>query len=163
MSYPPNPYAEQDGHEGMLNDHGASGSGSLSAPDLREGEEEELNAVRRYEDFTTVGKLISTGTGGTDSLRGPDWIQDSLHERNLRSKGPMRRSPLLARLDNMEGFFGYVWRLVNQALEEGESWVVLSLVGTVFLYSGSMLEGEEAEANLTQVSELGSVRHSFQS
>lgn len=29
----------------------------------------------------------------------------------------------------MDGILGYVWRLVSQVLEEGESWVVLSLVG----------------------------------
>ena len=66
---------------------------------------------------------------GVARLKRPDWIQDSLHERTIRSKGPTRRNSTLARLDNMQGFFGYVWRLVNQALEEGESWVVLSLVG----------------------------------
>jgi len=58
-----------------------------------------------------------------------DWIQDSLHERNVRAKGPMRRNPIFARLDQMEGFLGYIWRLISQVLEEGESWVVLSLVG----------------------------------
>jgi hypothetical protein len=58
-----------------------------------------------------------------------DWIQDSLHERNIRAKGPMRRNPIFARLDQMDGFLGYIWRLISQVLEEGESWVVLSLVG----------------------------------
>lgn len=58
-----------------------------------------------------------------------DWIQDSLHERNIRAKGPMRRNPIFARLDRMDGFLGYIWRLISQVLEEGESWVVLSLVG----------------------------------
>jgi len=41
----------------------------------------------------------------------------------------MRRNPIFARLDRMDGFFGYIWRLISQVLEEGESWVVLSLVG----------------------------------
>jgi hypothetical protein len=58
-----------------------------------------------------------------------DWIQDSLHERNIRAKGPMRRNPIFARLDQMDGFLGYIWTLISQVLEEGESWVVLSLVG----------------------------------
>jgi hypothetical protein len=69
-----------------------------------------------------------------------DWIQDSLHERNIRAKGPMRRNPIFARLDQMDGFLGYIWRLISQVLEEGESWVVLSLVGqSESLSSGSML------------------------
>jgi hypothetical protein len=69
-----------------------------------------------------------------------DWIQDSLHERNIRAKGPMRRNPIFARLDQMDGFLGYIWRLISQVLEEGESWVVLSLVGqSKSLSSGSML------------------------
>lgn len=34
----------------------------------------------------------------------------------------------------MDGFFGYMWRMISQVLEEGETWVVLSLVG---MYSGS--------------------------
>jgi hypothetical protein len=69
-----------------------------------------------------------------------DWIQDSLHERNIRAKGPMRRNPIFARLDQMDGFLGYIWRLISQVLEEGESWVVLSLVGqSESVSTGSML------------------------
>ena len=30
----------------------------------------------------------------------------------------------------MDGFLGYVWRTISQVLEEGETWVILSLVGT---------------------------------
>lgn len=55
MSYPPNQYGEQD--DSTLDGPGPSGSRSPvpSIAGLNEQDEDELNAVRRYEDFTTVG------------------------------------------------------------------------------------------------------------
>jgi len=77
-----------------------------------------------------------------------DWIQDSLHERNIRAKGPMRRNPIFARLDRMDGFLGYIWRLISQVLEEGESWVVLSLVGQLinFILIGTDSKVSESDS-----------------
>jgi chloride channel 3/4/5 len=126
MSYPPKDYGESD--DPLLTGQSSTaveGGGS----EMEEKEEEELNAVRRYEDFTTVGTCLGTGSGKECKLTEQDWIQDSLHERNIRARGPMRRNPIFARLDQMDGFLGYIWRLISQVLEEGESWVVLSLVG----------------------------------
>ena len=50
MSYPPKDYGESD-------DPLMTGQSSTGGPTekIEEKEEEELNAVRRYEDFTTVG------------------------------------------------------------------------------------------------------------
>jgi len=50
MSYPPKDYGESD--DPLLT--GQSSTGGLTE-EIEEKEEEELNAVRRYEDFTTVG------------------------------------------------------------------------------------------------------------
>jgi len=51
MSYPPKDYGESD--DPLLN--GQSSAMAETGEGLEEKEEEELNAVRRYEDFTTVG------------------------------------------------------------------------------------------------------------
>jgi hypothetical protein len=59
-----------------------------------------------------------------------DWIQDSLHERDLRKRGP--REPASAfsqRMRNAEGVVGYVWRFGAQIIAEGQNWIVISLVG----------------------------------
>jgi hypothetical protein len=55
MSYPPNPYDEHgsplmNGQSSTTQEH----EDTLDS-DIKDKEEEELNAVRRYEDFTTVG------------------------------------------------------------------------------------------------------------
>jgi len=55
MSYPPNPYDEHgsplmNGQSSTTHEH----ENTLDS-DIKDKEEEELNAVRRYEDFTTVG------------------------------------------------------------------------------------------------------------
>lgn len=52
MSYPPKDYGESD--DPLLN--GQSSTMAEGIGENEEKEEEELNAVRRYEDFTTVGK-----------------------------------------------------------------------------------------------------------
>jgi len=55
MSYPPKGYGEPDSPLGP--GQSASMAENPLASEIEEKEEEELNAVRRYEDFTTVGKL----------------------------------------------------------------------------------------------------------
>ncbi|KAF5351931.1 hypothetical protein D9756_007664 [Leucocoprinus leucothites] len=73
--------------------------------------DDELEQIRRYEDFTTI-----------------DWIHDSMLERNRRLKDAkelanLRREPrgriTLSRL----------WRHVRRAINAGQSWFVVSLVG----------------------------------
>jgi hypothetical protein len=63
-----------------------------------------------------------------DSLQS-DWIQDSLRERYARVLAPPKANSLTARLSRLKGPVGYVGRTVARILEEGETWVVLSLVG----------------------------------
>ncbi|RSH90660.1 glycerol ethanol, ferric requiring protein [Saitozyma podzolica] len=84
--------------------------------------EEEIEQVRRYEDFTTV-----------------DWIEDALHERYARAQAPPKPNSLTARLDMLEGAPGYVWRGLRDALEEGQSWVVITLVGIAIGMSAALM------------------------
>ncbi|WVQ80441.1 hypothetical protein IAT38_002546 [Cryptococcus sp. DSM 104549] len=120
MSYPPAAEA-RDEHQDITtapNDH-EEVDNSLDA-DIKDEGEEEQDLIRRYEDFSTV-----------------DWIQDSLHERTLQNKPPANR--VIAQLDRSEGAFGYVWRLLRRALEEGEAWVVVSLVGVIIGVSAAII------------------------
>nr|XP_018266605.1 chloride channel, other eukaryote [Kwoniella dejecticola CBS 10117]OBR88763.1 chloride channel, other eukaryote [Kwoniella dejecticola CBS 10117] len=120
MSYPPTA-DRQDGfeeHELLAADDGRDRRPSDTERQAEEAEREDL--MRRYEDFSTV-----------------DWIQDSLLERTVQSKGPT--NPFIARLDRIDGAFGYVWRLIRRALEEGESWVVITLVGVIIGISAGMI------------------------
>ncbi|WRT63642.1 uncharacterized protein IL334_000565 [Kwoniella shivajii] len=120
MSYPPNSGErdEFEEHELLSAENGLREDPSDA--ELRAEEAEKDDLMRRYEDFSTV-----------------DWIQDSLLERTVLSKGPT--NPFIARLDRIEGIFGYVWRLIRRALEEGESWVVVSLVGVIIGISAAMI------------------------
>lgn len=56
MSYPPKLSGEHD--DLTPGDHGQlrARSPAPSVTELKDRDEEELNAVRRYEDFTTVGR-----------------------------------------------------------------------------------------------------------
>jgi hypothetical protein len=60
-----------------------------------------------------------------------DWIEDSLHERDLRSKNlPKDPNSFSGRMSNVPGIVGYLYRALAQLGEEGEGWVVVTLVGT---------------------------------
>ncbi|CAA7261789.1 unnamed protein product [Cyclocybe aegerita] len=81
--------------------------------DPEELEDEELEQIRRYEDFTTI-----------------DWIQDSFHERQRRLRNA-RNKPYIARR-RPRGTLGAVsqlWIQLRKAMDAGQSWFVLSLVG----------------------------------
>lgn len=58
-----------------------------------------------------------------------DWIQDSLRERYARVLSPPKANSLSARLSRLKGPVGYAGRTIARILEEGETWVVLSIVG----------------------------------
>lgn len=58
-----------------------------------------------------------------------DWIHDSLRERNPRSRAAPKPGSLRERLETMDGVLGWMWRALSHALEEGESYVVLTLIG----------------------------------
>ncbi|KAF9527309.1 Cl-channel protein [Crepidotus variabilis] len=79
--------------------------------DPEELEDEELEEIRRYEDFRTI-----------------DWIQDSSLERKrrLRHAFDSTHSP---RYPLGRGIFGKIWRQLRKAMTVGEGWFVLSLVG----------------------------------
>lgn len=72
-------------------------------------------------------RAFSTNNFNTVTL---DWIQDSLHERTFQNKAP--RSRVIAQLDRSDGAVGYLWRLIRRTLEEGEAYVVISLVGVYY-------------------------------
>jgi hypothetical protein len=56
MSYPPKGYDETGSP--LMTGQSSTFAENPIATEVEEKEEEELNAVRRYEDFTTVGKLV---------------------------------------------------------------------------------------------------------
>lgn len=60
-----------------------------------------------------------------------DWIQDSLRERNLRAKGDTLPEITTTRtqLRTLNGLFFFLWRIASRAFAEGQSWVVVTLVG----------------------------------
>ncbi|KAF9050065.1 voltage-gated chloride channel [Panaeolus papilionaceus] len=79
--------------------------------DPEELEDEELEEIRRYEDFTTI-----------------DWIQDSFLERkrrlrNARNVYRPRRGP------RGEGVLSSLWVQFRKAVDAGQSWFVISLIG----------------------------------
>ncbi|OCF36089.1 chloride channel, other eukaryote [Kwoniella heveanensis BCC8398] len=121
MSYPPTS-DQRDEYEvnGLMSAENGHGDGGETEADRQADEAEKADLMRRYEDFSTV-----------------DWIQDSLLERTNQSKPATH--PLIVRLDQTEGIFGYIWRLLRRALEEGESWVVISLVGVVIGVSAALI------------------------
>lgn len=56
-------------------------------------------------------------------------MQDALHERSSRAKLEVKPDSVLGRLDRSSGAFGYIWRWLRYVLEEGQTWVVITLVG----------------------------------
>jgi hypothetical protein len=54
MSYPPKISGEPESP--LMGGQSSSRAGDVLESGIQEKEEEELNAVRRYEDFTTVGQ-----------------------------------------------------------------------------------------------------------
>ncbi|WVN87310.1 uncharacterized protein L203_102488 [Cryptococcus depauperatus CBS 7841] len=92
----------------------------LLQTEVKHDEEEDLDLIRRYEDFSTV-----------------DWIEDSLRERTIRHKAPT--SQLLIRLDGTEGILGYLWRLLRRTVNDAEAWLVTSLVGVAIGISAAMI------------------------
>ncbi|ORX33602.1 voltage-gated chloride channel [Kockovaella imperatae] len=121
MSYPPPRDTGSIARDGRINEDQAdsplmNGDGdddhNRDAGNGDVEDEEEKDLIRRYEDFSTV-----------------DWIQDSLHERNIRARQPKRSTGIKAKLDQLDGLPGYAWRAIDKVLEEGQSWVVISIVG----------------------------------
>ncbi|KAG8977408.1 glycerol ethanol, ferric requiring protein [Tulasnella sp. 425] len=74
-------------------------------------EEEELESIRRYEDFTTI-----------------DWIQDSILERNRRLRDDREIATSL-RGAHGEITQQWVWAQLLRLSSAGQSWFVVSLAG----------------------------------
>ncbi|KAG1715768.1 hypothetical protein ID866_1392 [Astraeus odoratus] len=72
--------------------------------------EEELEQIRRYEDFTTI-----------------DWIQESIAERNRR----IREEQALSAYRGPHGEItaAWMWAQFKRLLSAGESWFVMTLTG----------------------------------
>ncbi|KAG2148738.1 chloride channel [Suillus bovinus] len=73
--------------------------------------EEEIEQIRRYEDFTTI-----------------DWIQDSIVERNRRLRN-LKAAKAAYRGPRGEITPTWVWAQFWRFLRAGEPWLVISLVG----------------------------------
>ncbi|KAI5889245.1 uncharacterized protein SCHCODRAFT_02633974 [Schizophyllum commune H4-8] len=77
---------------------------------IDEDEGQELEQIRRYEDFTTI-----------------DWVQDAILERNRRIRAERQ---LNEALHNGRGRMGiWLYAQARRALNASQSWLVVSLVG----------------------------------
>ncbi|RDB25505.1 hypothetical protein Hypma_007512 [Hypsizygus marmoreus] len=73
-------------------------------------DDDELEQIRRYEDFTTI-----------------DWIQDSILERNRRIRTANSYAP--SRLPPGKSTWPWLWSKARKAMDTGQSWFVVSIVG----------------------------------
>lgn len=97
---------------------------ALEAADYRrqqDGEEyEELEQIRRYEDFTTI-----------------DWIQESIAERNRRIREERARSA--CRGPRGEITPAWIWSQFRRLLSAGESGFVITLVGIIIGINAALI------------------------
>ncbi|KAG5646238.1 hypothetical protein DXG03_004065 [Asterophora parasitica] len=82
-------------------------------------DDDELEQIRRYEDFTTI-----------------DWIQDSILERNRR----IRTSYTYSHEHHAHGWknesrWPWIWSKARKAFDTGQSWFVVSLAGAAYTSS----------------------------
>ncbi|RJE18790.1 Chloride channel [Aspergillus sclerotialis] len=77
---------------------------------------EEINEVKRYEDFTTI-----------------DWVQDAVHEQ-ARRKAKRREMGFW----DTEGTFGWR-RKVSESYDAGQAWLVITLVGAAIGLNSALL------------------------
>lgn len=78
---------------------------------------EEINEVKRYEDFTTI-----------------DWVQDAVHEQ-ARRKAKHREG---SKFWEKEGTFGWR-RKVRESYDAGQAWLVITLVGAAIGLNSALL------------------------
>lgn len=144
MSYPPNREPQDpESQEALINGNGnGEGNGTDTPVKVEDEDEEAIEEVRwvrncsvvgfaklrrRYEDFSTVGELFF---GIPITTLSPDWIQDALHERKAAAdKRPPNPNSINAKLSSLDGVVGRAWRLLAYVFEEGQTWVVITLVG----------------------------------
>ncbi|CCM03209.1 uncharacterized protein FIBRA_05333 [Fibroporia radiculosa] len=79
-----------------------------------EADEEDLELIRKYEDFTTI-----------------DWIQDAIIERNRRIRTAQRLHASSYRIHGtrIEVVSAWVWSRLLRVVYTSQSWLVVSLVG----------------------------------
>ncbi|KAF8236060.1 Cl-channel protein [Tricholoma matsutake] len=74
-------------------------------------DDDELEQIRRYEDFTTI-----------------DWIQDSILERNRRIRNAHTHAAL-SRGPDGKWTWPWLWSQTQKTVDAGHSWFVVGLVG----------------------------------
>ncbi|KAF8554241.1 hypothetical protein OG21DRAFT_1462931 [Imleria badia] len=95
--------------------------GRYMRPQSGDEYEEELEQIRRYEDFTTI-----------------DWIQDSIIERNRRIRDT-DKSRTAYRGPNGEITPAWVWAQCWKLVIAGESWFVITLVGILIGVNAALI------------------------
>ncbi|KAF5380634.1 hypothetical protein D9615_004751 [Tricholomella constricta] len=77
-------------------------------------DDDELERIRRYEDFTTI-----------------DWIQDSILERNrrIRTAHTYSHEHEHAHVHADESRWPWLWSKARKAMDTGQSWFVVSIAG----------------------------------
>ncbi|KAJ7646805.1 Cl-channel protein [Roridomyces roridus] len=75
-------------------------------------DDEELEQIRRYKDFSTI-----------------DWIQDSILERNRQIRDSRARYASMHRGPGGKVTASWVWTQCRRAFDAGQTWFVVSLVG----------------------------------
>lgn len=78
---------------------------------------EEINEVKRYEDFTTI-----------------DWVQDAVHDHARRKAKRRERSGFW----DTEGTFGWR-RKMSESYDAGQAWLVITLVGAAIGLNSAFL------------------------
>ncbi|KAI0798565.1 Cl-channel protein [Irpex lacteus] len=87
-------------------------------------EVEEIEDIRRYEDFTTI-----------------DWIQDSVIERNRRIRKARKLHHATHRIHGIRGeeTFRWLWSKFRKLLDAGQSWFVVTLVGVAIGVNAALI------------------------
>lgn len=68
-----------------------------------------------------------------------------------------RPGSLRDKLNNLDGVFGWIWRLISHALEEGENYVVITLVGEWLEIVGHRAPPNRAGVGIGVISALMSI------
>ncbi|KAJ7282794.1 Cl-channel protein [Mycena rebaudengoi] len=84
-------------------------------------DDEELEQIRRYEDFSTI-----------------DWIQDSILERNRRIRDE-RTLYATHRGPHGEVTVSWLWTQFRKTLDAGQTWFVVSLVGVCIGFNAAII------------------------
>lgn len=84
--------------------------------------------LRRYEDFTTIGKLHNEWTQNSILTVGIDWIEDSMLERNRRLREE-RQAELAAGSLERQTNLQRIWLRTRKLMIDMQGWLVISIAG----------------------------------